>query len=70
MYYWMMALEEVSLPIIERGFVVEEQVSKKEFSKLLAGVVQKTGEKRLWIDCKLGGGKRVREESCRLVTSL
>ena len=40
----MIALEELSLPIIDCGCMVEEQVSEKEFSKLLVG---KTGEKRL-----------------------
>ena len=53
MYYKMMALEEIILPIIERGRIVEEQVGEKAFSKLLARVVRKTGEMGLWIDCKL-----------------
>lgn len=43
MHYWMIALEELSWPIIERGFMVEEQVIEKEFSKLLIGVAWKTG---------------------------
>ena len=63
-------LEEVCLPIIERGCMVEEQVSEKEFSKLLARVVRKTGERGLRIDCKLPWGERSREGARRLVVSL
>ena len=65
-----MALEEAFLPIIERGRMVEEKVSEKEFSKLLAGVVRKIGESGLWVDCKLRLEGRLREEARRLVTSL
>ena len=42
MYYSMMALEEITSPIIERECRMEEQVSEKAFSKLLAGLVEKT----------------------------
>ena len=56
--YRMIAIEEVSLLIIERGRTVVEQMSGKGFSKLFAGVVRKTGEKGPWIDCKLREGAR------------
>ena len=69
MYYWMMALEEIFLPINKRGCMVEEQVSE-EFSKLLAGVVRKTGGKSLLLGCKLLWGEWLREEARRLATSL
>lgn len=69
MCYWMMALEEICLPINKRGCMVEEQVSE-EFSKLLAGVVRKTGGKSLLLDCKLLWEERLREEVRRLATSL
>ena len=70
MHYWMIALEELSLPIIERGGMVEEQMSEKEFSKLLIGVAWKTGKKRLWIDCELPLQERLVEEARRLMNSL
>ena len=69
MYYWMMTLEEVLLPINKRGCMVEEQVSE-EFSKSLAEVVRKTGGKGLLLGCKLPWGERLREEARRLATSL
>ena len=40
-HYWMIALEELSLPIIDHGCMVEEQVSEKDFSKLLVAVARK-----------------------------
>ena len=70
MHYWMIVLEELSLPIVERGCRVEEQVSEEEFSKLLVGFARKTGEKRLWIDCTLPLRERAFEEARHLMTSL
>ena len=69
MSYWTMALEEILLPINKRGNTVEEQVSE-EFSKLMAGVVRKTGGKSLLLGCKLPWGERLHEEARRLATSL
>ena len=65
----MMGLEEIFLPINKRGCMVEEQVSE-EFSKLLAGVVWKTGGKSLLLGCELPRGERLREEARRLNNSL